>query len=337
MPFSDEITILRRFLRDPEGHLWDAAYLLTTWNSAAIEIAQKTGFIEHAFAFRYPPAYTWTYMHDWEYNHTEGDRYRCGIFCQQTQTVCTYQWETSYWVTGLDAPEEGTRFTHPWESGYCTTPADPVEVPLHQLFESCRYAAWDESTITPKGEREIAMQDGSYKTRSGFPMHYYHPDREHNTIVLYPRPTSITWNDKSIASDPGVGLDDAGEIITGEDDAFTMRDTGLVIETIDTAGQLFMIFYALPEPVQDVTDDLADWPPYLIRIIRYATLERAYGANTDGFIPTLRDYWKMRKEMSIRAVLEFRMGRMADRDYRLGTTGKARRGSTLRLRDEGLR
>jgi hypothetical protein len=329
--FTDQITIVRRFLRDPDANIWDTSQLKLYWNAVQIEIAQKIGFLELAHSYRYPPSYTFSFMHEWEKAHAEGDTYQCFTPLQQQGIVCTYPWEAAYWMDQAAPADEGMRFTHPWESAYAT-PADVVKLPLHVDYNKMKYVAWDEETITPLNEKQIALHDGSYRTCAGDPQHYYHPDEEHNEVVLYPRPSAVTWAEDNIVTNETVGLQDDEGLISWREDGLTEQDTGLTIEQIDTEGQLFCVFEALPQAIDDDIDTIEDWPDYMLYALRAGTLERAFGANTDGFIPSLRDYWKMRKETAIKAIKLFKQARSKDRDYRLGGYGrKTGQHSTLRL------
>lgn len=73
-------------------------------------------------------------------------------------------------------------------------------------------------------------------------------------------------------------------------------------------------------------------PSVFLKYIEYGTLERCFGADNDGFIPSLRDYWKMRKEAGIQAIHRMLRMRVKDRDYCLGMGSRAavrRRGGSL--------
>jgi hypothetical protein len=237
----------------------------------------------------------------------------------------------------MDTPDEGYRFTHPWESVY-GTPADVVKIPLHAKFHKGKFLAFDEEKIEPLTEREIASNDPYYKIIDGLPINYYRPDDYENTMILYPRPSSVTWDDVSLLREPCSDSfsDTLGEgIITGEDDSFDESDYGIITDTIDTDGNLFMIFESLPDNIEDDESDwdeeLEWWPQYMIPIVECAVLERCFGADTDGFIPSLRDYWRIRKEIGIKAILKFKSMRSLDRDYRLGRFERPQRTRGPRL------
>jgi hypothetical protein len=282
------------------------------WNSAALETAQKLDILEHADSFRYPPLYSWAYQHDCEADYIEGDTYKLQAFdcISQAGLIATYPWEAAYDYTNQETPDSGYRITQAWESVY-GAPADPVRIALNAQLDSIVYLAWDEEALDPIDERMLAQEDGWYRTTSGTPRNYYRPDREQNEVVLYPRPSSVTWDDD-------LTYDDDGEIVIFTEDAIDTSDVGLSTDIIDTDGQCFMIYKAVPTSVESVSDEI-DWcPPFVLAAVRAATLERAYGANTDGFVPSLRDYWKMRKDTAIKALLLYKYARLSDRDIRLG-------------------
>ena len=56
----------------------------------------------------------------------------------------------------------------------------------------------------------------------------------------------------------------------------------------------------------------------MLPVIEYATLERCFGADTDGYIPSLKGYWANRKKIGIEAIKLFKNMRTTDRDYRMG-------------------
>jgi hypothetical protein len=407
--FLDQITVIRRFLRDPDALIWDSEQLAIYWNEAQIEIAQKIGYLQRARSLRYPSEYTIIYLYNWEYEYTQGDNSPVLQYAQDLQNftggaVIIYPWEAAYDHDSSQTTDDGYRSTQPWESAYGFT-AEPPWVQLHNRLQTVRFVAFDEDTITGVSERQLAMQDGAYKTVQGEPCYYYFPDHYHNRMLLYPRPTitiidadegtevyltdqlgniittqtgdgivvntipdyeelaylydwefseyselngyqfghkysttyvyTYDWEYYQLNGDP-VGVEEPrpyvymryweyygeGGIVSFYPATVDESDTGLSLDTIDTDNQLFIVYDYLPEDVEDYADDITDWPPYMFKCIIAGTLERAYGANTDGYIPSLRDFWKMRKEISIKAINIFRRLRSRDRDYRLGGSGR---------------
>ena len=76
---------IRRFLRDPDGNIWDDATLLRLWNDEQSDICMKAGLLERIQALRVPPMYQQSYQWDWEWRYTEstGKRYQCHRYHQQ--------------------------------------------------------------------------------------------------------------------------------------------------------------------------------------------------------------------------------------------------------------
>ncbi len=393
--FNQCLTRIRRFLRDPDAAIWDDDQVRIYFNDGQLEIAQKIDFIERIGSYRYPPLYTWSYQRDWEVQHVEGDLYQALNIWPTRDLVVCYPWEPGYYLATMSTVDEGSRFTHPWEAVYCT-PADVVKIPLHTKFNKMKFAAFDEEKIEPQNEREISSNDQYYKTVSGQPVAYYRTDEYENDLILYPRPSSVVWDETNIQSDTPTDAfpdnqfgviytygyqwewevailtgdlnacceawaandmvvtyvwephytdtttdtdtdyhylqpwetnytqENRGGLVSYQEDSFDESDTGVIVDTLDTENNLFMVFEAIPEDVPEEIDtwdeDISWWPPYMIPIVEYATLERCFGADTDGFIPSLRDYWELRKKVGIETIKQFKHNRLTDRDYRMGGT-----------------
>jgi len=325
MALTDSLTKLRRFLRDPDSLIWSDDDLLAWWNEAQIELAQKASILERCEAHYYPPRYDWSYMRDWEYQYTEeGDKYICLVMHQPSQQVICYPWEAGWWLTTMSTPDDGDRYTQPWEAAYCS-PAEPPEVPLHKLCDALKFVAYDQVRITPLSGREISAQDLFHKTRTGEVTNYYHPDDSSNRIIPYPIPSDFVFQDYA---DSDV-FDDSSGIVTESGDMETSL-YGFSTDVISTTDALFMAYSFLPRDTE-AWEDETEWPDWALKYVEYGTLERAFGADTDGYIPSLRDYWKLRKEIGIKALQKFMRMRTQDRDYRLGGNIKpiSRRGGSL--------
>lgn len=309
---------MRRFLRDPDSNIWSDNDILTYWNDAQLEIASKIGYIEKVNAYKYPPEWTWAYMPDWERQHTDGDRYQCLTLWQAENAVVCYPWEPGYWLDNSDTADSGYRFTHPWEGVFTGSPADIVPIPLHDRFNAMKFMAYNERELCPIDRKNLSLRDGFYRTAAGTASNYWHPDEERNQFVPYPRPSNVTFDDGSLTDT----YDDAGGIVNWEEAALDETDRGLITETLDTDDKFLAVFEAIPDDVSDDPGDWystdIDWPAFLVKYFRYGTLERCFGADTDGFIPSLRDYWRQRKELGILGIKRFKAMRRQDRDYRLG-------------------
>lgn len=94
--FSDNKTKIRRFIRDPNGRIWDDAFLLNLWNDEQRVFSREFGLNETATVLRIPPGYQMSYTHDCEWahvQHAQGRTYRMGVYNRQTPVVCTATWE----------------------------------------------------------------------------------------------------------------------------------------------------------------------------------------------------------------------------------------------------
>ena len=103
-------------------------------------------------------------------------------------------------------------------------------------------------------------------------------------------------------------------------DLMPAGDFGITTDIIESDDNVLFVYSKNPTAVADVTDE-SDFPDYLQKYIEYGAIERAYAANTDGQIQSLRDYWAMRREMGMKAITRFMSQRKQDRDYRLTVKG----------------
>jgi hypothetical protein len=156
-------------------------------------------------------------------------------------------------------------------------------------------------------------------------MHYWRPDNYHNEVVLYPHPVSPSLQGFPTAADVfavegatvGTYIVGTSKLITSDDDELDTGDTGMMIDVVTLDDAFFCVYEPIPTPVDDTTSK-TDWPDWIVPAVEYATLERAYGADSDGFIPSLRDYWAMRKEAAIQALRRFKRARLNDREFVIG-------------------
>jgi len=322
---TDNLTRLRRFLRDPDGLVWSDADILAQWNEAQLEICQKCkGLIERVEAHHYPPQWTWSYFFEWEEQHLEGDMHQALIPYTQAEHTMSYPWEAGYWVDLSDTPDSGYRFTIPWEGALVSTPADIVPLKLHTRLQRMKFAAYDEEPISELQPREVARDDNYWMTRTGQVRHYVPYDETRNLFFLYPHPSGPVW-DTEMTED--VPFDDTGGLLFDLGSLYE-SDTGLTTDSIDTEDSVFMIYDAIPYEQNEWYED-NEIPAVFLKYIEYGTLERCFGADNDGFIPSLRDYWQMRKEAGVQAIQRMLRMRVKDRDYCLG------RGSTAAVRRRG--
>ena len=329
MSLSSTLTKLRRFLRDPDGVIWTDADILTYWNDAQVEIAQKTLIHSRVEAHHYPPEYNYAYAHDWERQFIEGDSY-CPFEQSMTRAGLSFchSWESAYYLDTISTAHPGYRITHPWESAF-VIPDGFIPIPLHEQFDRMIFAAYDRIKIDPVSRKELSETNPYYQTQVGPPSNYWRPDEFSNQMVLYPQPAMVVRNYDytEILDDPSSYPDPVTE---SSEEWLDDADTGLITDVINLDNSLFMVYQALPSDITAWTDD-PELPPWLLKCVECAALERAYGADTDGFIPTLRDYWKLRKDLHLKLVGKFKIMRLTDRDFVMGQFPKTRagRGGTL--------
>lgn len=326
--FSDSETRLRRFLRDPNGDIWSSLDLQTYYNDAQVEIAQKTNLLVRVEANYYPPRYDYSYMFDWERAYIEGDDYQMGQINQASGDWITYPWEANYYLDTHITGDDGYRFMHPWEAHYCADPADPPGILMQAQLDKMKYIAYDREKIEPIDEKWLRDHDRYYRTRSGEVTHYWRPDDYSNIMYLYPRPSTVTIQEPDVTDT----FDDTGGINTSAEAWLDETDYGLVTDIINTEDALFAVYSAQPIDIEVITDS-GSFPDFMVKYVEYGTLERAYGADTDGFIPSLRDYWKLRKEIGLKALAKFQRMTLSDRDYRLGGQPHPTSSKRLRLPD----
>lgn len=314
-------------LRDPDGLIWSSMDLQTYYNDAQVELAQKTNLLVRVEAHYYPPRYDYSYMFDWEQEYTQGDIYQAFQVSQANGEVITFPWETAWYLSTATTPDDGDRFMHPWEAHYCN-PADPPGILFHAKFDKMKYCAYDRLKLEPTDEKNLQLTDRWYRTRTGLVTHYWRPDDYSNIFYLYPRPSSITIQEPDVTD----SFTDTGGINSSAEAWLDETDYGLVTDVVSTADALFTVYTAQPDDISETTDESA-FPDYLVKYVEYATLERAYGSDTDGFIPSLRDYWKVRKEIGLKALLRLQRMTLGDRDYVLGGQPKPTSSKRLRLPD----
>ena len=117
MNFGDELTKIRRFLRDPEGNIWDTDLLIELYNQAQHDLQLDTGVLEDVATISIPPKYPFSYLHDCESEFIEGQGYHA-LRQQQNFFACTYRGEAQdFFGIESDVTDNGTaNFTHPHEA-----------------------------------------------------------------------------------------------------------------------------------------------------------------------------------------------------------------------------
>jgi len=107
-----------------------------------------------------------------------------------------------------------------------------------------------------------------------------------------------------------------GTIISGD---YMNQDEGIAVDIVDAENNILLIYDAMAREMQDESDE-SDYPEFMQKYLECGTLERAYSANTDGRIGSLRDYWGYRYQIGIMMLKKHMHKRKSDRNYRLTTS-----------------
>ena len=321
MTWAEQLVRIRRFLRDPDGNIWSDAFLLRLYNDEQYSIFNELGVNETVKSVRVPPKFYTSYLQDWEWVHTDysdGEVWLSFQINDSTETVFTCPWE-SQTLKGLDASDTdgGHHFTHPWEAFVGgVTPGDIPPLHTANEFHKMIFIAWDRKPIEALSFKEITRNDPSWRSRIGEIQGYYREDETSDYLMPYPIPIVNDWQD--------------GE--EGQADPDTAEYATTSLATLDN---LLLVFEKIPTELTTGTDE-SDFISFLQKYIEYGVMERAYGANTDGRIKSLSEYWGYRKKIGYKAIEKFKTNRMADRDYRLQTkdTPPSRTRRHPRLPDE---
>lgn len=325
MDLSDQLTRIRRFLRDPSSNIWTDAELINYYNQAQLEIQNRTHILQDVIAIRVPPMYQCAYMYDWEWAYLfsgQSQFYQCFSQNQQSDLVFQHDWEQQHlWSLTPDVSDIGTHLTQPWEAFYAGTPADEIKIRFPRNFRSVRHISYNRDPIEHRTRREVMADDPSYKTYTGEPQAYYRDELD-NSFVLYPRPTTATWLDGTVE---GTALFNSNDTIDQETGTLLRRydgtlsaSSGIDIDIIDADNNVILFYEINPTDLAN-TAETSEFPIYLRKYIEYGVISKAYGANTDGRIQSLSDYWGERFELGIVAIKKFIHRRYQDRVYCLTT------------------
>lgn len=344
---------LRRFLRDPDGNIWDDALLKNLYNDEQSYICQATQAMEKVQVLRVPPFYQTTHTHDWEYAFADhdGKNRQCLEYHHQSDLQLCYRWEGQLLGYGSSyESDDGDHYTQPWEAWATLTaaPGEPAPVWFPQDFRTAKFVAWDKDPISYASAKEISSQDPSWRIRTGLPLHYSRRDEYSNEFFLYPHPSTQGWDDvdpdtmdadtidgQVIFDDSRTESSEYGAIMDATGQVMNM-DEGIVTEALGVDNNVLLVYAAESTDIE-MEDDEGSLPAFLQKYCEQATLERAYAANTDGRIPSLRDYWGWRAKLGLEVIKKYRTRRYTDREFRLVTQDRSverRRVRHPRLPDE---
>ena len=205
MKYGEQLKKMRRFLRDPDGNIWENGYLKTVFNDVQREIQLETGFLENVEALGIPQYYQYSYMFDWEWRFLPSDQtrfHRCLKFHQQGEYTFCHRWEVHAELGQSGTAEEvGDHFTHPWEA-WMVTSGDTVAVAFPEDFYKVKVVAYDFEPLRYVDKQTVMRKDSAYQSKTGEPISYYRDDELENSFVLYPRPSNVEWNEHTDPIDP---------------------------------------------------------------------------------------------------------------------------------------
>lgn len=199
MKLGKSLTRIRRFLRDPNAKLWETEYLRVTYNNVQRDMAMQHRCLEDVEALRVPPAYQWSYLHDWEWAvlpATEERRYRALRLFQQSDYVASYRWEVQQDLLSVGVQsEDGAMWTHPWEAWTDSTAVSPP-FKFPAKFHVSKGLYYDKEPLPYVDKSCISSRDTQYRFRSGDPVGYWREDDLSNEFYAYPKPSTIDWQDE---------------------------------------------------------------------------------------------------------------------------------------------
>lgn len=191
MKYHEQLTRMRRFLRDPKAKLWNDELLRTMYNYVQREIASRTDVLESVEVLRTPPAWTWSYQTHWEYAFVEGNAYQCHHEYQQSDHVATQRWEIQQDLGAGVLASDGAMVCHPWESWMSGAHAQPVPWPLPDDFSRMIMIAFDREPLAPWRKKDVTRNDTTWMNRQSIPHAWYRDDLVDNTFFPYPRPAAL--------------------------------------------------------------------------------------------------------------------------------------------------
>lgn len=330
MVLGDELNIIRYYLRDPDGLIWDDAFLINCYNQIQHDMQQQIQLLADVRSISVPAPFQFSYMHDWERQYTDGDNvYQC--LRSQGEQIAFCKW----FEIQADAADEEWIYTHPWEvwEGAVSSKSPPFPFPrnMHNVLQ----LFLDYQPLYSVDKREV-MESVSdwFKRESARPEWYYRDELDVQQFFIYPRP-STRGEDDAPVNEGVYGVDESEE--TTWDMQFPPdNDVWLpAIDYIDGSDNIVLVFDITPAELNEY-DDESDFPEYLRRYIRYGVLSRAYGANTDGRIQSLSDWWGRRYQEGIDTIRFFSRNILQDRIYRMVTQDPAETNRGRRKREPRL-
>lgn len=97
------------------------------------------------------------------------------------------------------------------------------------------------------------------------------------------------------------------------------QEDGVAVQVLDDTNNFLLVYDLTPADVKYDTDE-SDFPIFMRKYIDHKVISRAYGANTDGRIQSLSEYWNYRFEVGMKLIGTFMSRKKEDRDYCLITS-----------------
>lgn len=402
MKLHEQLKRIRRFLRDPNGNIWDRVLLLNIFNDVQKELQVKTRALEDVAVLRCPPFYQSSYLYDWEWAFKIGTKVHRALYDQGHYVFC-HRFEPQVNLGfSSDANDEGAHFTQPWEAWMGYVPGDQIRVSFPSNFHAVEMLAYDREPLEYRTKKDISNCDSSYVSRTGETRWYYREDDLDNSFIPYPIPSTVEWNDVTDSADPDYiytfDFEEEGEYLGGIGEQWTVTDStnvreytfpfeldvgayedssfrgmylfelayqvsgqygmvqyisgesaddngtivqlngalfdgdeGIAVEYVDDENNFLLVYEVNPEDLQADADE-SDFPDFMQKYIEHGVIARAYGANTDGKIQSLSDYWDMRFRTGVVAIGKYKSKRLEDRDFRMVTPGVPARRTLRRPR-----
>ena len=208
MNWDDQLTRIRRQLRDPDGNIWSDALLLRLYNDSQRNLQTAVGQLEDVQNIRVPSPFQQSYLYDWEWRHSENDIgyvYQALNFFDQGDTVYASNWESEQLVPGqnVNTTDDATYYTQPWEAYMPgVTPGNAPPVWIDSSFDKLVSIYFNKDPLEAITKKQLTRDDSTWKTRSGKPFAYYREDELGNRFIIYPTPNTVSWGDIEIGSAP---------------------------------------------------------------------------------------------------------------------------------------
>jgi hypothetical protein len=307
LDWTAQLARIRRMLRDPDANIWSDAFLLRAFNSEQQALHKVcTTLLETVKTIKIPPEFQMSYIHDWEWpfsDYSDGEVYQFAAYWDEDDYAYLHYFESEVLSgIGFSISEQGYRFSHPWEIYHVGDCDQMSPIPCPDNWHKMLYLAWDRKPLDPTNRKNI-MSDHSFRTRSGIPQEYFRDDKISNYLYLWPRVSSIQWQD-AIA---GTANDDP--------DVASYASSG-----VDVDNNVTMFFRKTPTDLSAGSDE-SDFPAFIRKYVEYGVIAKAYKANTDGRIPSLAKYWETRRDLGVRAIQRYLGKRLSGRNMMLRTKG----------------